>query len=110
MTQALAGTGRLETRLYGAQNFLGYVRGRGRKQDAISDNDVVTLSLREGLNLDGFDRVFIGQPVRYGDRSFIRIALGASDVRRFVQQGPDFENDRQLIRLIESAIEEMPCE
>ena len=39
----------------------------------------------DGLN--GYDRVLIGQPVRYGAQSFLRVALGSSDLRRFVEQG-----------------------
>ena len=52
-----------------------------------------------------FDRVLFGQPVKYGDKSFIRIALGASDVRAFVNNGIDFTNDRRLIEIIENYTE-----
>ena len=37
---------------------------------------------REFANHYSFSRVFIGQPVRYGDRSFIRFALGSWAVRQ----------------------------
>ncbi len=64
-----------------------------------------TICQRRDLDFGQYDRVLFGQPVRYGDKSFIRIALGSSDVRRFVESGTDFENDRKLIQLIESVIE-----
>lgn len=53
----------------------------------------------------GYDRVFIGQPVRYADRSFIRLALGSNSVRQMVNNGsfrPD--NDDKLIELLVQAI------
>ena len=33
------------------------------------------------------DKVFFGQPVQYGDRSFIRLAIGAHTVRAFLEEG-----------------------
>jgi len=49
------------------------------------------------ISLPGYDRVSFGQPVSYGEDSFIRIAIGASDVRRFVIEG--FEASDDLIFL-----------
>jgi len=47
-----------------------------------------------------FDRVFIGQPVLYGDKSFIRVALGSYNVRRLILTGADWHNDYHLISLL----------
>jgi hypothetical protein len=58
---------------------------------------------RDNLAIGDCRRALIGQPVKYGAKSFIRIALGASDVRHFVQHGPDFTNDGRLIEIIEQA-------
>ncbi len=54
--------------------------------------------------INGYSKVLIGQPVKYGDRSFIRIALGSSDVRAFVEEGFDGNRDRSLIQIIESYV------
>ncbi len=61
---------------------------------------------RENLAVGDCRRALIGQPVKYGDKSFIRIALGASDVRRFIEDGPDFTNDGRLIEIIEQVARE----
>ncbi len=53
---------------------------------------------------NGYSRVLFGQPVKYGDRSFIRMALGASDLRRFVNDGFNGDNDRRLIEIIENYV------
>ena len=45
----------------------------------------------------GHRRVFIGQPVCYGDRWFIRLALGSSEARAAVLHGNHWEADRQLV-------------
>lgn len=57
----------------------------------------------EGLSGD-LRRVFIGQPVRYGDGSFIRIALGAPSVRHFLERGLDLGDDERLIAIIEEHV------
>ncbi len=51
-----------------------------------------------------FARVFIGQPVIYGDKAFLRIALGSYNVRRLLKTGIDFHNDRHLIFLINKLV------
>lgn len=49
----------------------------------------------------GFERVFIGQPVKYSDRSFIRLALGSYSIRQWVNNGAfDPTNDERLIELL----------
>ena len=67
----------------------------------------ITTSKHEGF-IDGKDRVFFGQPVQYGDKSFIRLAIGAYTVRAFLEKDAvDLTNDYCLIRIIESFAQEM---
>jgi hypothetical protein len=52
-----------------------------------------------------FQRIFIGQPVRYGKKSFLRLAIGANNIRKFIlEQEEDFEIDYQIIQIIESKL------
>lgn len=46
------------------------------------------------------DQVLIGQPVNYGDRAFLRVALSSVDVVDFVRSGPDYQNDNRLIEIL----------
>ncbi len=63
--------------------------------------DQLVLSTHAGFN--GFNRVFMGQPVRYGSRSFIRLALGSYSIRKMMgPAGFDPFNDLHLVNLIES--------
>ncbi|MFM8565931.1 MAG: hypothetical protein ACKOBQ_07280 [Bacteroidota bacterium] len=63
--------------------------------------DRLVLSTHTGFN--GFNRVFMGQPVRYGKRSFIRLALGSYSIRKLMgADGFDPFNDLHLVDLIES--------
>lgn len=66
-----------------------------------------TLVLGEHPSLNGFKRVFLGQPVRYGKRSFIRLALGSYSIRKLMEpNGFDPYNDLHVVDLIErTAIE-----
>jgi hypothetical protein len=62
-------------------------------------HDVLTTE-HEGLS-DGDRRVFFGQPVRYGERSFIRLAIGAPTVRWMLERGKLFmDDDERLIEII----------
>ena len=55
----------------------------------------------EGLS-SGLTRVFLGQPVRYGDRSFLRIAIGSPSVRKAIRDDDHvFLDDLRLISIIE---------
>lgn len=68
--------------------------------------DTVVTRTHEGLG--DFDHAFIGQPVRYGARSFIRLAIGSHDVRQQVAAGTfDIGNDLRLIEIIERTAEEL---
>lgn len=59
---------------------------------------------------DGFGeatRVIIGQPVKYTDRSFIRLALGAGDLRLLLDTDFDLAKDERLVALIKESLEKL---
>ena len=61
------------------------------------------LSRHEGL-VDS-DRVFIGQPVQYGEKSFIRLAIGSYSVRKQMENKKfDPRKDIRLIEIIEGVV------
>jgi hypothetical protein len=65
--------------------------------------DRIITESHEGLL--GFDRVFIGQPVQYGDKSFIRLAIGSYSVRKQMEKKKfDPKNDIRLIEIIEEYV------
>lgn len=68
--------------------------------------DFLVLSKHEGLN--GFHKIFLGQPVKYGNKSFIRLAIGSYSVRRLLEK-PKFDpyNDLKLIEIIENSVEKL---
>lgn len=69
-------------------------------------HDVLTTE-HEGLS-DGARRVFFGQPVRYGDRSFIRLAIGAPTVRWMLERGALFmDDDKRLVEIIAAFAERL---
>lgn len=52
-----------------------------------------------------FNRIFIGQPVVYGDKSFLRLAIGSMNIRKFHQnEEMDFEDDMTIIQIIRDKI------
>jgi hypothetical protein len=67
----------------------------------------ITTSKHEGF-IGGKDTVFFGQPVQYGEKSFIRLAIGAYTVRAFLEKDAvDLTNDYRLINIIEAVAQEM---
>ena len=65
-------------------------------------NDLI-LSRHEGF-VD-CDRAFIGQPVQYGEKSFIRLAIGSYSVRKQMENKKfDTRNDLRLIEIIEEHV------
>jgi hypothetical protein len=65
--------------------------------------DYLVLNEHEGL--DGFNRVFLGQPVQYGDKSFIRLAIGSYSVRRqLLNRRFEPFNDLRMIEIIEETV------
>jgi hypothetical protein len=52
-----------------------------------------------------FDKVFMGQPVVYGDRAFLRLAIGSMNIRKFHQMNEqEFNDDISLIQIIRDKI------
>lgn len=50
----------------------------------------------------GKEKVFIGQPVAYGDKSFLRVAIGANNIRQMVAvNDTQFADDAYVIQIIE---------
>jgi hypothetical protein len=67
----------------------------------------ITTSTHEGFE-GGFDRVFFGQPVQYGSKSFIRLAIGAYTVRAFLEKDAvNLHNDYRVIEIIEEYAQKM---
>jgi len=64
-----------------------------------------TLCTRTHRSLANAERVLFGQPVKYGQQSFVRLALSSADVQAFVRQGLDLTNDEKLIAIIEEYAE-----
>ena len=53
------------------------------------------------------ERVFIGQPVAYGDKSFLRLAIGADNiVNIFNRSGDSFEIEKRIIAIIKEKLVE----
>ena len=53
-------------------------------------------------------RVFFGQPVAYGDQSFIRLAIGSNSIRRFLELGETSLNDDfRLIQVLDEYAQKM---
>lgn len=51
---------------------------------------------------EGFSMVFIGQPVTYyNDKSFLRLAIGSMDIRKFVEDDEkDFAIDKRIVDIL----------
>lgn len=60
--------------------------------------DKSILQPHQGLN-NGYTRFSIGQPVRYGEEAFLRIALGSHDMRKLLEH-TDFSNDIKILEII----------
>lgn len=51
------------------------------------------------------ERVFIGQPVAYGDKSFLRLAIGANNIVNINKRGADlFEIEKRIIAIIKEKL------
>jgi hypothetical protein len=89
-------------------SFQVWVNGRALDNDQLKELfKAITTSTHEGF-IGGKDRVFFGQPVQYGEKSFIRLAIGAYTVRAFLEKDAvDLTNDYRLINIIESFAQEM---
>ena len=53
----------------------------------------------------GIEKLFIGQAVKYTDRSFLRLAIGSRNIRKFIQDDEQhFELDRSIFGIIEQKL------
>ena len=70
----------------------------------LSDEELRELYMRvcaiERDDLFDFKKIIIGQPVKYDNLSFIRLALGSYNVRKLIASDFDFKFDKQLIQII----------
>ena len=55
----------------------------------------------------GHERLFIGQPVCYGEKWFIRVALGSRSARVAVASGASWSTDEQMVELIANVARKM---
>lgn len=62
------------------------------------------ISTTTHTGFSGYSKVLIGQPVKYGTKSFIRIALGSYDLRELMRNGFDLSDDLRLVEIIEENI------
>jgi hypothetical protein len=62
--------------------------------------------------LRDYTRVSIGQPVNYGERSFIRIAIGSHGIRTLLSLSPQerYLNDLRLIGILEEHVVRLRAE
>ena len=65
-----------------------------------------SLLLTPSLKLDN-KKLQMGQPVRYGEKSFIRLAIGSVNIRSFIQHGLDLNFERRILDTIESGLKNM---
>ncbi len=53
-----------------------------------------------------FQKIFIGQPVAYGHKSFLRLALGSMNLRKFYREDErEFKDDADIIQILKNAIQ-----
>ncbi len=88
-------------------SFMVMVQGRALNNTELKKLfDYLVLSRHEGLR--DYDRIFLGQPVQYGEKSFIRLAIGSYSVRKqLAKRQFDPTNDLQVIALIERAVKHL---
>ena len=70
----------------------------------LSDEELRVLYMeicaKERDDLNEYKKIIIGQPVKYENMSFIRLALGSFNVRRLIASDFDFSYDKKLIQII----------
>ena len=70
----------------------------------LSDEELRVLYMKicanERDDLDNYKKIIIGQPVKYENMSFIRLALGSFNVRRLIASDFNFSHDKKLIQII----------
>ena len=65
------------------------------------------LLLTNHSELLGGKKLQMGQPVRYGDKSFIRLAIGAVNIRKFISDGLDFHFESRILETITQGLKRM---
>jgi hypothetical protein len=77
----------------------------------LSDEELRKLYLKvcaeERDDFYDFKKIIIGQPVKYDNKSFIRLALGSYNVRMLIANEFDFKFDRRLINILVKEIKEL---
>lgn len=63
--------------------------------------------LTEHSELLGGKKLQMGQPVRYGDKSFIRLAIGAVNIRKFISDGLDFHFESRILETVTQSLKQM---
>jgi len=54
-----------------------------------------------------FSNITIGQPVAYGKKSFLRLAIGSKNIRQFVTEDEHyFQTDKEIVQIIISKLKE----
>ena len=77
----------------------------------LSDDELRVLYMKvcgeERDDFHDFKKIIIGQPVKYDNKSFIRLALGSYNVRMLIANDFDFSLDRKLINIIIQEVKEL---
>ena len=77
----------------------------------LSDDELRVLYMKvcgeEREDFHDFKKIIIGQPVKYDNKSFIRLALGSYNVRMLIANDFDFSLDRKLINIIIQEVKEL---
>ena len=77
----------------------------------LSDEELRVLYLeicaKERNDFFNFKKIIIGQPVKYDNKSFIRLALGSYNVRMLIANDFDFQFDKKLISIIQKGVKEI---
>ena len=54
-----------------------------------------------------YERLSTGQPVTYESYSFLRVALGSTNIRKLIEENHDLSDDFKLIDVIEQITNEL---
>jgi hypothetical protein len=77
----------------------------------LSDEELRVLYLdicaKERNDFFDFKKIIIGQPVKYDNKSFIRLALGSYNVRMLIANDFDFHFDKKLISIITKELKKL---
>ena len=66
------------------------------------------LVLNEHKGIENFTHVFLGQPVQYGEKSFIRLAIGSYSIRKQLMNNQfNPKSDIAFIQIIENAVNKL---